>query len=239
MLEVAGKRLEGAALAALCRQQLEVREIIQRLSRRYDATVLRELIALPALTPELLADKAGTEAFVATLQERFSEHSDGGSRYDMSLGFDSRHDLYEVLIAKSQHGSVRHTRLDSEFVQSAEHAAIRRLGDELQALFTGGAALVRRGEREGQVARFEDALDWLLDEARRGLTIQRYKGLGEMNPAQLWETTMDPTVRRLLKVNVEDGVAADEIFTMLMGDEVEPRRDFIEKNALYVSNLDV
>ncbi|MEK7734439.1 MAG: DNA topoisomerase (ATP-hydrolyzing) subunit B, partial [Pseudomonadota bacterium] len=145
VLEVAGKRLEGAALAALCRQQLEVREIIQRLSRRYDATVLRELIALPALTPELLADKAGTEAFVATLQERFSEHSDGGSRYDMSLGFDSRHDLYEVLIAKSQHGSVRHTRLDSEFVQSAEHAAIRRLGDELQALFTGGAALVRRG----------------------------------------------------------------------------------------------
>ncbi len=238
-LEVAGRRLEGAALAALCRQQLEVREIIQRLSRRYDATVLRELTALPALTPELLADKARTEAFVAALQERFSEHSDGGSRYDMSLGFDSRHDLYEVLIARTQHGSVRHARLDSEFVQSAEHAAVRRLGDELRALFTGGAALVRRGEREGQALRFEDALDWLLDEARRGLTIQRYKGLGEMNPEQLWETTMDPAVRRLLKVNVEDGVAADEIFTMLMGDEVEPRRDFIEKNALYVSNLDV
>ncbi len=240
VLEVAGQRLHGTALSALCRQQLEVREIIQRLSRRYDAAVLRELIMLPGLTAEVLADKAHTGKFVEALQERFSTHTDGGGRYDISVGFDSRHDRHEVLVAKTLHGSVRSTRLDSEFVQSAEHIALRQLGDTLRPLFSAGSeATVRRGEREGKASRFEEALDWLLDEARRGLTIQRYKGLGEMNPEQLWETTMDPEVRRLLKVSVEDGVAADEIFTMLMGDEVEPRRDFIEKNALYVSNLDI
>jgi len=238
-LEVGGQRLAGEALTRLCRQQLEVREIIQRLSRRYDATVLRELTGLPSLGDETLADPKRAEAFVRALQETLNRLPNGSGRYDVSLGFDSRHDLQEVLIAKTVHGAVRHTRLDSEFVQSAEHAVIRQLGDRLRSLFTGEDAVIRRGDREGRFVRFEDALNWLLDEARRGLNIQRYKGLGEMNPDQLWETTMDPSVRRLLKVNVEDGVAADEVFTMLMGDEVEPRRDFIEKNALYVSNLDV
>ena len=142
------------------------------------------------------------------------------------------------MIVRRRHGTPHLTGLDSDFLASGDYAQIRSASEVLQGLIHPGAT-VRRGERIVTVGSFKAALDWLLAEARGAVAIQRYKGLGEMNPAQLWETTMDPRARRLLKVQIEDGIASDEIFTTLMGEEVEPRRAFIESNALGVRNLDV
>jgi DNA gyrase subunit B len=233
-----GTVVKAAELGALCRQFLEVEQIVQRLSRRFDARALRRLIYMPTLDQAMLKDKQGSEAFVVELQQRLSDEQDGGVRYDVSLGFDTRHNLHEIVLARSEYGSVTQSRVDVGFATSPDYIAVRTLGKRLEQLFTSEATIVR-GDKNQIVARFDQALEWLMGEARRGQTIQRYKGLGEMNPEQLWETTMDPETRRLLKVNMEDAVAAEEVFTTLMGDQVEPRREFIEKNALYVSNLDV
>jgi DNA gyrase subunit B len=229
--------IKGAELAALCRQFLDVEQTIQRLSRRFDARLLKRLIYMPTLEQALLKDAKRSEAFVVELQKRIGEDQNG-VRYDVSLGFDTRHNLHEVVVARSDYGSVTQNRVDAAFVSTPEYLALRNLGSKLEKLFVGDA-IVARDEKTQAVIRFEEALEWLMSEARRGQAIQRYKGLGEMNPEQLWETTMDPSTRRLLKVNMEDAVAAEEVFTTLMGDQVEPRREFIEKNALYVSNLDV
>jgi DNA gyrase subunit B len=200
--------------------------------------VLHKLIYLSALTPELLESPKKIEVFIKRLKEQLSLDQNGSRRFDIQAGKDARTDSNEIVISRHEHGSVTTSRLDGAFVTSGEYRSMRELGDKLAGLFTE-VAQVFRGERKHAVTSFDEALNWLFDEARRGHSIQRYKGLGEMNPDQLWETTMDPQARRLLKVSIEDGVAADEIFTTLMGDEVEPRREFIEKNALAVSNLDI
>jgi DNA gyrase subunit B len=199
--------------------------------------LLKLLIHLPTLNTETLKDTKQLDGFVRELQGQFSRQANG-ARYEVSLGTSSINGANEILVTRSEHGAITTSRIDAEFVSSGEYRNMRSLGSKLHGLLQDGAS-VQRGDKSEPVSNFDAAYEWLMEEARRGQTIQRYKGLGEMNPEQLWETTMDITARRLLKVNIEDGVAADEVFTTLMGDQVEPRREFIEKNALAVSNLDV
>lgn len=229
--------LTGTALAKLCHAYIKVDNTITRLARRFDSTVLRALMYLPTMTEDVLRSDKQIQVFVNALREKLGRAA-GRVRYEIAAVINQSTQAYELLIVRTEHGATTTTRIDHEFVVSGDYQNMRVVGAELQAL-VGDQATVRRGDKERSIAKFEDAFQWLMTEARRGHTIQRYKGLGEMNPDQLWETTMDPTTRRLLKVNVEDGVAADLMFTTLMGDQVEPRRAFIEKNALAVMNLDV
>ena len=141
-------------------------------------------------------------------------------------------------LVRTRHGTPHASIIDADLLASGDYAQIQNAAHVLHGLILPGAT-VRRAERQLAVRSFKEALDWLLAEARAAVSLQRYKGLGEMNPEQLWETTMDPAVRRLLKVQIEDGIASEEIFSTLMGEQVEPRRAFIETNALGVRNLDV
>jgi DNA gyrase subunit B len=152
--------------------------------------------------------------------------------------YDAATESRRLVIVRRHHGTPHATMLDADFLESGDGKQIAKAAVVLQGLIRAGASM-KRGEKELAVRSFKEALDWLLAEARGAVSIQRYKGLGEMNPAQLWETTMDPAVRRLLKVQIEDAVTSEDIFTKLMGEEVEPRRAFIESNALGVRNLDV
>ncbi len=229
--------IEGERLTALCTSYLAVEATIKRLSRRYDAKLLRKLVDLPTLTADDLKQILKIQNFAERLQALLGSEQNG-ARYETSVGLGALTGTHEILVTRSEHGSISTSRIDAEFISSGEYRSIRALGDQLEGLLSDGAS-IQRGDRSQPVATFDEVISWLMDEARRGQTIQRYKGLGEMNPEQLWETTMEPTTRRLLKVNIEDGVAADEIFTTLMGEQVEPRREFIEKNALAVSNLDI
>jgi DNA gyrase subunit B len=154
------------------------------------------------------------------------------------VAFDAETNAYRLEINKYVHGNLQCCVINAEFLSSGDYRQILKTSTMRQGL-VGSGATVKRNEKEQDVATFKQALDWLQGEAKNTLNIQRYKGLGEMNPEQLWETTMDPKVRRLLRVQIDDAIAADEIFTTLMGDNVEPRRAFIENNALGANNLDI
>jgi DNA gyrase subunit B len=239
VLQTAGQQsVSGVELANLCRSFLAVEQTIKRLARRYDAEALRRIIYLSRLTPEMLKDKKQAERIAQELQGRLTSDINHGRRYEITLGIDTRNNLQELIVTRHEHGTATRTKIDAEFISSGEYASMRALGERLEKYFAAEAT-VQRADKIQKVASIDAMLEWLMSEARRGQTIQRYKGLGEMNPEQLWETTMDPQTRRLLKVNVDDVVAAEEVFTTLMGDQVEPRREFIEKNALQVSNLDI
>ena len=231
--------ITGVTLETLSKQYLTVMSTVERLSRRYHPALLEQLVYLPAMDPAAVQDKAKAEVWFKALEERLNAADLSEVRYDISLEDDSEHDAVWLARVNAISHNVGNERvLTSEFFNSAEYASMVALGEQLRDLLSEGA-YVQRGERKASVSSFKETLDWLMSEARRGQHIQRYKGLGEMNPEQLWETTLDAEVRRLLQVRIEDAVAADEVFTTLMGDQVEPRREFIESNALQVANLDV
>jgi len=176
--------------------------------------------------------------WIATLETRLNVRSEGRSQYKLIPRPGADGQPLRIAIRKTEHGVTGEKLLHKEFFESAEYRRIAELARTLAGLIGEGAYVTRGGERE-EINSFKQAMTWLFAQARKGQTIQRYKGLGEMNPEQLWETTINPATRRLMQVRIDDAVAADEIFTTLMGDQVEPRREFIEKNALHVSNLDV
>ena len=231
--------MSGTALESLVTEYRHTQSIIERMSRVYPQEVLEALIYEPAIELEILKDREAVEQWCAHLDSNLGEDARSGShRYRISIQEDPERHLHLPRVEITAHGVSTNYLFNKDFFESGEYRVIVGLGQKLQGLIEDGA-YVQRGERTKQVANFDEALEWLMNESRRGYNIQRYKGLGEMNPEQLWETTMNPDTRRMLKVTVEDAIAADQMFTTLMGDQVEPRRDFIESNALAVSNLDV
>jgi DNA gyrase subunit B len=230
--------LGGSGLEMLARQYMEVKAIIGRWSRRYDRRLLEQLLAMRPVGEQQFTDAAWLEGWAKELEARLNSDGSLVHSYKLSVRRNEEGEPLRVDVSRTEHGVTTEKHLQREFFESAEYGRIAELGVTLNDFISAGA-YVARGDERLDISAFPEAMSWLLEQARKGQAIQRYKGLGEMNPSQLWETTINPEVRRLLQVRVEDAVAADDIFTTLMGDAVEPRREFIEKNALYVSNLDV
>ncbi|MDH3526971.1 MAG: DNA topoisomerase (ATP-hydrolyzing) subunit B [Gammaproteobacteria bacterium] len=231
--------LSSTALEALASQYMAVMATIRRLARRYDTDILEKMIYMTILEATAVQDTEAVSAWFKELELRMNASQPAGKRYTVEVEPNAEENGFVAKFSKWTHGIVAAEQsFTSEFFTTGEYERITALGTQLDGLL-GEGAYVQRGDRREVVHSFKQALTWLLDEAKRGQHIQRYKGLGEMNPEQLWETTMDPATRRLLQVQIEDAVGSDEIFTTLMGDHVEPRRDFIEQNALTVSNLDI
>ncbi|GAA6136080.1 DNA topoisomerase (ATP-hydrolyzing) subunit B [Oceaniserpentilla sp. 4NH20-0058] len=229
--------INGEKLEDLVNNYRGVLANIDRLGRVYPERVLKAMIYMPKLSQEDLKDRTKVEAWNKQLQDKFDDPKGNDSQVVLEIVEDNERHLYLPDIKVINHSIPTDYVLSHDFFDSGIYKNICALGERLQDLVEDGA-YIQRGERKSEVKSFEDVLAWLMNEARRGYSIQRYKGLGEMNPEQLWETTMDPDARRMLRVTIEDAVAADQIFTTLMGDEVEPRRAFIESNALLVENLD-
>ena len=220
----------GEALEAIAREYLLAEAVIERLSRVMESSVLHALMQMPKMS---LQSKQDAEAGAGTLKALINN-----TELSVQVSASQRFEGFKLDLIRHIHGNAYLSSLDGDFIDSGDYEQILKAGLVLQGLI-GEGATIRRGERKVPVFGFKQALDWLLEEVRKNMSIQRYKGLGEMNPEQLWETTMDPTTRRLLRVQIDDAIASDEIFTTLMGDEVEPRRAFIETNALGVTNLDI
>jgi len=231
--------ISSEALERLVTDYRRVLDIIARLTRLYPQRVLEELRFVPRLTTAQLSQRDRVEQWIAALAERFAgERRSGDDRFLFHAVEDTERHESLAAIEMISHGVSTHYVLDRDFISSNDYAEMTRVGEMLTGLLETDA-FVKRGEKTRPVTDFEGALAWLMNEAKRGYSMQRYKGLGEMNPEQLWETTMDAGQRRLLRVTIEDAIAADQLFNTLMGDQVEPRREFIETNALSVANLDV
>jgi DNA gyrase subunit B len=230
--------LGGPGLEALARKYMEVQAIIKRWARRYDERLLEQLIYAPEVKASDFDRIDWLRGWAEDLKQRLNALADGTRSYEVEVREGEEGHAARVIVHKTEHGLDTTKHLPREFFDSVEYQRITDLARTLSGLI-GEGAFVGRNDDHQEIGSFKEAIRWLFDQARKGQTIQRYKGLGEMNPEQLWETTIDPQSRRLMQVKIEDAVAADDIFTTLMGDQVEPRREFIEKNALSVMNLDI
>jgi DNA gyrase subunit B len=229
--------LSGLGLESLSRKYVEVQSIVRRWARRYDERFLEQLLYVPTLTPDAFDRIDALKDWCRNLETKLNSLDDVSRRYRVTVQTLAAGG-HRIDLQRLEHGLTSERHIPREFFDSAEYLRIAELAQTLSD-FIGPGAYVQRADERHDVASFKAAMTWLFEQAKKGQSIQRYKGLGEMNPSQLWDTTINPETRRLMQVRIEDAVAADDIFTTLMGDAVEPRREFIEKNALHVSNLDV
>lgn len=220
--------LTGETLEKIANEYILAEAVIERMSQAIDSTVMHALLRQPDV--DLSNGQAAADSAVR-LAGRVKD-------VEIVAEYDDLHERYRLKIMRMSHGNVLTSYLDSDFLESGDYAQIQKTAQVFDGLLSQDA-YIQRNERKQTVSEFKHALEWLLEEAKKGLNVQRYKGLGEMNPSQLWETTMDPENRRLLRAQIEDSILTDEIFTTLMGDVVEPRRAFIEKNALRATNIDI
>ncbi|MBH0058639.1 DNA topoisomerase (ATP-hydrolyzing) subunit B [Pseudoalteromonas sp. SWXJZ94C] len=230
--------VEGEALEKIVHDYQNTVKVIERLKRKYPNTVMERLIYQSELKKEDLSDEAKVIAWTKELVDDLVARDEDATIFKAETQHDTERNLYYPVVNIRQHGVDKSHVLSYDFIASRDYQRIAATGVNIANIITEGA-YIQRGEKTLPVDNFVDALEWLIAESKRGLYIQRYKGLGEMNPSQLWETTMDPDARRMLQVTIEDAVGADQLFATLMGDQVEPRREFIETNALRVVNLDV
>jgi len=228
--------MSGVALENMAKQHVMVMQSINRIARRYSANVLKAILAMPVLNDSDIKNNDHMRSWFKQLDEQIKQDSN----LQINIEFEAKTEAgdWTASIIETRHGIDYKKSMKMEFFESGEYAAMKTLIEQLEGLF-GEGAYVKRGDKQESFDNFADVMTWLMEESKRGLNIQRYKGLGEMNPDQLWETTLDAENRRLLQVQIEDVIAADEIFTTLMGDQVEPRRIFIEGNALNASNIDI
>jgi DNA gyrase subunit B len=229
--------ITGIALENMVRLYQTTFTMIARMSRRMPGSILKQLVYSSIIDQDALNDKSKLQILGDELTAKLGTAEDDGQSFTCEVRLDDSN-KNELVIIMKQHGIDYEYRLNQEFITSPEYQRISSLNKTINGLMEEGA-YIQRGDKTLPIKEFEDALVWLMAEAKRGQYIQRYKGLGEMNPEQLWETTMDPNSRRMLQVTIEDAIGADQLFTTLMGDQVEPRRLFIETNALNVENLDV
>jgi DNA gyrase subunit B len=228
--------IQGPGLEKLAKLFTEVDSINNRLARRYDEEFLEQFAYMDVINDQLKQDQQKLAAWFADIERRLSD-CDSKATFTIELDYKSASD-FSVVVNKRLHGITKTFVLPSAFFNGKDYQKIAQYAQDTAGMFNE-SSFMQMGERQQPVSNFKQAFEWMMKEIKKGQHIQRYKGLGEMNPEQLWETTLDANNRRLLQVRIEDVIAADEIFTTLMGDVVEPRRDFIVKNALDVANLDV
>ncbi|MGB1755692.1 MAG: DNA gyrase subunit B, partial [Pseudomonadales bacterium] len=230
--------METEAFGELAKEYFSIQEKMHRLDRLYPMDVLKSLVYVSPLPVAELGSESRVQAYIDDLGAELAHLQNAQTQFEISCQHDIERGLFYPQVIQISHGFRREYAFTHDFFASSDYREFAEFGERMRDLVPENS-LVGKGERTHVVHRLSQALDWLQKEATRGQSRQRFKGLGEMNADQLWETTMDPTHRTMLRVSIEDAIASDQIFNTLMGDNVEPRREFIEANAMAVANLDV